>query len=570
MNRIFPRNLTAHAAMQIAGNPVTTRLESGVSNCFPGLEFDHRNLDRRFFPGLIFEFVTTNNTPERTGAHLTATDLTDEALAPPGPNTAAADQSDENTRQQLALKLAGSVGKQLRTGNWFLESITQSGKTIVVDGDAANARLPGITIWRLVRALEKGPVSILLKNRGASGAASHVQLDGWRRTYTDSTTGVIDPSYAAGELTQSLCSPWMHDFRDCACFYWASNHPDIVLAEPQPGDTLPDGSPADPVAAGTPIDWLRSDRSPDRTGAALDTERKNRGAQMDHYEINERWQDLAIVLLGEEVTRTYQPRPIETATSFANPAELTTNLVKLAGVEHAVMLEYLYARYSVLNPANHTPQPLRDDVTFIRHEMLMIAVSEMRHLRWVNQLLWELEHAGLIAATGPVLDAAAKIPTQKGQPDRVRELLPLTSDRLDQFIQVEQPSGGLDGQYARVLATLRDTTTYPPHLQELAERIIGDGVQHFSRFRQIRAVLQPYFQKKSTSYLVNLTPAPDTDANAKKALTEYKNILDQLRLAYAQGDAEDFSHIAAARATMFALEDAGNALAAAKLGIPFP
>jgi hypothetical protein len=50
--KIFPRNLTARAAVKIAGNPVTTRLESGVGNCFPGLEFDHRNLDRRFFPGL--------------------------------------------------------------------------------------------------------------------------------------------------------------------------------------------------------------------------------------------------------------------------------------------------------------------------------------------------------------------------------------------------------------------------------------------------------------------------------------------------------------------------------------
>ena len=30
----------------VTGNPVTTRLEGGVGNCFPGLEFDHRNLDR--------------------------------------------------------------------------------------------------------------------------------------------------------------------------------------------------------------------------------------------------------------------------------------------------------------------------------------------------------------------------------------------------------------------------------------------------------------------------------------------------------------------------------------------
>src|ERR1700681_366626 len=56
--KIFPRNLTARAAMQVVGNPVNTRLESGVGNCFPGLEFDHRNLDRRFFPGLIFNYGT--------------------------------------------------------------------------------------------------------------------------------------------------------------------------------------------------------------------------------------------------------------------------------------------------------------------------------------------------------------------------------------------------------------------------------------------------------------------------------------------------------------------------------
>ena len=23
-----------------------------------------------------------------------------------------------------------------------------------------------------------------------------------------------------GELTQSLCSPWQNDYRECACYYW--------------------------------------------------------------------------------------------------------------------------------------------------------------------------------------------------------------------------------------------------------------------------------------------------------------------------------------------------------------
>src|SRR5215469_59738 len=66
-NKIFPRNLTARsnkALERVVGNPANTRLESGVANCFPGLEFDVRTLDNRFFPGLLFRFVTTPLYPD--------------------------------------------------------------------------------------------------------------------------------------------------------------------------------------------------------------------------------------------------------------------------------------------------------------------------------------------------------------------------------------------------------------------------------------------------------------------------------------------------------------------------
>src|SRR3954470_2404954 len=80
LKKIFPRNLTAWAAYRVAGNPVVTRLEDVVANCYPGLELDVRNLDRRFFPGLVFEFVgRDDNTaaydePERYGAWLNYVD----------------------------------------------------------------------------------------------------------------------------------------------------------------------------------------------------------------------------------------------------------------------------------------------------------------------------------------------------------------------------------------------------------------------------------------------------------------------------------------------------------------
>ena len=37
-----------------------------------------------------------------------------------------------------------------------------------------------------------------------------------------------------GELTQSLCSPWQNDYRECACYYWAASRPDFVNVEPGP------------------------------------------------------------------------------------------------------------------------------------------------------------------------------------------------------------------------------------------------------------------------------------------------------------------------------------------------
>jgi hypothetical protein len=565
MARIFPLNLTARLATEVAGNPASTRMEAGVANCFPGLEFDHRNLDRRFFPGLIFEFA--DSTATRSGARLLSVDTRDPDLSPLSFTDNPADKPDAAAQQALASALGGTVGQTLSEGGWFLDSITQGGKTIsLLD---AGTPFAGVTAWRIVRSLEPGPVVIRLTHRPGTGRQP-IELTGWRRKFTNSDKGTISAAYQPGELTQSLCSPWMHDFRDCACFYWASNHPDIVMAEDLPGaPSLPDGSPMDPEKANVPIDWLRSDRSRQRTTPAEGTEEGNRPAQMDHYEINERWQDLDIVLRGREISRVFQPSLIETATPFATPDDLAANLAQLATLEHAVMLEYLYARYSVLLPTSGTPQPLSDDVTFVRHEMLLIAVSEMRHLRWVNQLLWELEHLNLLSKkVGPILDVATDVPGQNGK-TRKRQLRPLTSDVLDDFIAVEQPSGTLDGMYARVLSTLRDNRTYNEDLAQLAERIIADGTQHFSRFRQIRVVLQPYFATPAPAFLLNISRAPASNSAAASAKAEYEVVLADLRAAYEKGDAEDFRNIASARTTMFALDAAANALAAQGFGVPF-
>ena len=54
-----------------------------------------------------------------------------------------------------------------------------------------------------------------------------------------------------GELTQSLCSPWQSDYRECACFYWAANRPDYVNVE------------AGPDGVSTGNNWMQRDRTPE-------------------------------------------------------------------------------------------------------------------------------------------------------------------------------------------------------------------------------------------------------------------------------------------------------------------
>jgi Ferritin-like len=579
--KIFPRNLTARGATQVVGNPVNTRLESGVGNCFPGLEFDHRNLDRRFFPGLVFEFT-------ETGVLFLEIDLNDPELP---------------RNSELRKNLAGEVGGRLGEESWFLEEITQNQTTIAMPSRVSDVTM---TTWRLVRSLEPGPITIVLKQRRKNSVGTLtndvIKLEGKRRSFVGPESGVISTAYGPGELSQSLCSPWMHDFRDCACYYWASNHPDIVLAEAPPGEsTLPSGAPANPVLAMTPIDWLRSDRA--SIAPAKATQELNRRAQMDHYDINLRWQELAIVLEGREVSSIYHPREIDKMNPYESADQLAEKLMELATLEHVVALEYLYALYSLKTP-EEGGEGTKNDLTFVRHEILFIAVSEMRHLRWVNQLLWSLEHDDMLSQkVGPSLGVANEVPVadDKSRPPqlaqrpsagkmRPRQLRPLEPDVLQDFISVEQPSGFLDGQYARVLATLRQKK-YRETLEQIAARIIGDGMEHYSRFREIQVVLQKYEQWFRDGKLVSasvaagskpgtttrtyrkilrkVTPAADSAAAVAKALAMYGSIVEELNQAYDRGNMEDGSHIAFARQIMFELNGEAETLAARGIGIPF-
>ena len=386
-------------------------------------------------------------------------------------------------------------------------------------------------------------------------------LTHYRRSYIDDKTGVISAAYQPGELTQSLCSPWMHDFRDCACDYWASNHPDIVLA----GEQFPLSSnlaAANPDAATRPLDWLRADRNSQVAASA--SRAVNEAYRLRHYQINTEWRSLAFVLEGREIDALYIPGVEMTAVPFGSAEQLADDLVTLCGLEHVVMLEYLYAYYSLRQPSDFTDMRA-DDITFVRHELLAVIVSEMRHLRWANQLLWTLAKRGLIAHRPPVLTPGATVPTTNGQ--RPRALRPLEPNVLADFVAVERPSGTLDGEYARVVATLANG--YPDTMLQLARQIVAEGVEHYSRFSEIAKVLGSWSAPANAPAPWLRALAKATPKQASAALAAYSGILDHLAVAYQRGDAEDARQIIEARTAMMRLDAEAEKLAKTGLGVPF-
>ena len=139
----------------------------------------------------------------------------------------------------------------------------------------------------------------------------------------------------------------------------------------------------------------------------------------------------------------YLPRSADLANPFDEPrASSPPEISQLATLEHVLALEYLYAYFSIKTPEEATASlaawpHLRDDVTFIRHFVLLIAVGEMLHLRWANQLLWELADRRLIppGKFGPQLGVAETIPVSAagGSTGRPRALRPLTRGDSGRF-----------------------------------------------------------------------------------------------------------------------------------------
>ena len=563
--KVFPRNLTARADYIVRGNPTNSRPESVVNNSFPGLEIDTRTLEERFFPGIAFDFLRED------GAVLT--EITDPLLA----KIFDSHNLTVKGSPTSPLYLMGIYGRTVTDEDhpdpfdffWYGVYSVESNKRATVGPQIwrrVNALLPGrvaIAIGRIdtpladrsraFRLFEKvynaqtSSDSILIEPK--KGPFQFAVLAAERASYlTDD--GVLDPDlFEPGDFTKTMCAPWMYDFRDCYCVYWASNKPDIVAS--------PDGeSPY--------VDFIRKRYPTDEMSYAAPEQpnpiRTRYQKELDYQDMVEGWWErLPVVLDGKEQVPSdssvvrhqagLEEAKLLSVSQCQTPEETIAELHHLAEVEHAVMVQYLYAYYSlaVLPPSDHTDPWETSGTPEARiqgaaDQLMQIAMAEMRHFLWANLALRKL-------GARPSLGRAKTLP-EPPQPGSGRKsyvgikdkeylnkrfvLSPLDRVTLDWFIEVEAPSKvineGLDGMYVEVLESVAhwdpqdlnsrdihpDAITYLTHLVKL---IIDEGHDHYTRFRAIRATLADIPEAR---YL-NRLQSPEGPR-----LEEYLGLVDQL------------------------------------------
>lgn len=589
--KIFPRNLTAFASTVVRGNPANARPESGVDNTHPGLEFDQRNLDKSFFPGLVFEFQFLH------GARLV--EIRQELFTTPvdlGPADTNGDvylyyvygafglTPDQPRLAELHRTDGRSDGYEVLRTVHDLEP----GRIMVVVGtrDSSDLALLGPVAGMEFAAALQDPKSYIRPSSDppeakvyrdpATGKLLAAILVGNRADYLDArgviAAGVVPP----GDLTRSLCAPWQWDFADCGCHYWASNKPDIVIGPQKAGDPV-----LHPDQLQT-LNFQRRDRTTVKPPATTYEEWTK--DVLTQPEMIRAWETLPFVIAEQETTRAKRPVLITDSRPWTKE-EVIDELRYLATIEHALSIEYLYAFYSIFAPRD---EPSKDALPKVRDSFTAaqvvrsIAVDEMRHFRWVNEAL-------KILGADICLERADNF-NPLNKPNRISghfQLRPLTKDCLDDFIQVEAPSRSidqpdkLDGLYTHMLRSLDSGTigiadAERQRIAEIVKLIIEEGHEHWERFKRVKKLLANH---NDEDYLrVRGGPvAPPEDSPYKghiEALQATGNwayglILSGIRDAFDDPPKARASHIKGARLTMYSLDDIGQELADHGFGMFF-
>ena len=239
--RLNPRNLTAQLAHLGRSNPPVSHPQSAISNCFPGLEFDFRNIWRRMFVGIVLtefnNYVVAQEDPRYTdlvGRRLLA--IEDKAVMVPTSGPVIPGRGSSPLDQVAFMEWSNTFA--------LIQSKQGQSVSCVFTEDAS----PNEVLF------EDKTVKTKTRELEVRRIFEHITFSGQSEPLPVLARALAEP----GELTQSLCSPWQNDYRECACYYWAASRPDFVNVVPT----------EDGTSRGTM--WMQKDRAadyvPDRPG----------------------------------------------------------------------------------------------------------------------------------------------------------------------------------------------------------------------------------------------------------------------------------------------------------------
>jgi hypothetical protein len=214
---MVPTNKTAQLHYRAEGNPYSTVARAAISNCFPGLEFDFRNLWRRAFKGLVLlesnNYVMDATEPalkKLIGHRLVAIDGKATMVATSGPVFPGGDS-------QPLITTANPNGVSfMEWSNSMVEVLQKQGKEVTCHFTA-----------------EKSPTEVLVDLKELKDKKKYIAVKlKVNELFDGNSAAFSDEILKPGELTQSLCAPWQNDYRECSCYYWAASRPDYVNVFP--------------------------------------------------------------------------------------------------------------------------------------------------------------------------------------------------------------------------------------------------------------------------------------------------------------------------------------------------
>ncbi|MFY0255245.1 hypothetical protein ACDQ55_14950 [Chitinophaga sp. 30R24] len=213
-------DLVAQVNYRGDGNPYSVLPRAAISNCFPGLESDFRNIWRNFFVGLVLSENDNYVLDDKSGHGLKGHRLVAITVGttnsftmvmgegPVFPGGASVPLITADNPQGAAF---------MEWSNLLALFNLKSGQSASLTFTAAPAKLPVLVTAEQIKDHPEDFVTYnFIVEQIFIGNSAQI------------TQNLLSP----GDLTQGLCAPWQNDYRECACYYWAATRPDYVNVEP--------------------------------------------------------------------------------------------------------------------------------------------------------------------------------------------------------------------------------------------------------------------------------------------------------------------------------------------------